>query len=646
MIIRVWVFFLILGLLGAAPGNAQMRTVGASVTMDGIPPAPPGEAARLADYLQARPARAEGFSPQGAVLIRTRFGEAEQLHLVSQEGGARRQLTFGRDSVTWAAYSADPARNAFAFLKDHDGDGRDQLYYQRAADAAPRLLSDGRSRITAPVWSTSGREIAYGTTMRDGQSHDIVVVDPEAGALPRLVVAGDASEWRALDWAVDDHLLLVLQTASRSESHLFLIDLASGQRRELDPSASAVSIKDARLSHDGQGVYYISDGYGEFEQLRYTNIFTGQKTALSEHIPFDIDALTLSRDGRLLAFTSNERGTSRLNLLDLITHQDLVPPALPFAGVMQGLSFDTVSKQLLFSLAAPNHPEDAYVLDLATHRLNAWTLSEAGPVDSARFVLPRLVNVPTFDRDALRAREIPTYLYAAAGAGKRPVLLALEAGPEEQFRPGFDPWIQYLVNELGYAVALPNLRGSPGLGKSYRAAGQGNLREDAIKDIGALLVWLRAQHDLDAQRVIVFGRGYGAALALATLATFPERVRGGVSLSGISDLIGWIAGMNADMQAQRRAEFGDERDLNMRAALRRLSPLTNLERISRPLLVVHGKNDSDIPLVQSEELVAAARSRSIPVWYMIANDQGQKIRGTPADELFLRCLTQFLGFVP
>jgi dipeptidyl aminopeptidase/acylaminoacyl peptidase len=646
MIIRVWGFLLVAGLLGAAPGHTQVRTVGATVTLDGIPPALPGEAPRLADYLQARPARSCGFSPQGAVLIRTRFGDAEQLHLVAQEGGARRQLTFGRDSVAWAAYSPEPARNGFAFLRDHEGDGRAQLYYQRTADPAPKMLSDGHSWNASPVWSTSGQEIAFSTTMRDSQSHDIFIVDPESGALPHLAVTGDASDWRALDWAFDDHLLLVLQSVSRSESHLFVVDLASGQRREIDPSTGPVSIRDARFAHDGRGVYYISDAYGEFGQLRHIDLFTGQKTALSEHIPFDIDALAISRDGRLLAFTSNEGGTARLNLLDLAAHQDLIPPALPAAGVMQGLHFDADSKRLAFSLAAPNQPDDVYVLDLATNRLSAWTHSEAGPVDSAKFVLPRLLNVPTFDRDASRAREIPTYLYVAAGLPRHPVLLDLESGPQEQFRPGFDPWIQYLVNELGYAVVAPNLRGSPGLGKGYLAAGRGALREDAVKDIGALLVWLRAQHDLDAQRVVVLGRGYGAALALATLATYPERVRGAVSLSGISDLVEWLGGLNADTQAERRAEFGDERDLGMRAVLRRLSPLSNLNRISRPLLVAHGKNDHEVPLAQSEELVAVARTRSIPVWYLVANDQGQNFRGTSAEELLLRTLTQFLGFVP
>lgn len=637
---------LLVAVLGAAPLHAELRPVGATVTLDGIPPAAPGEAGRLADYLQARPARSCGFSPQGAVLIRTRFGDSEQLHLVEKEGGARRQLTFGHDPVAWAAYSPDPARNALAFLKDVQGDGRNQLYYQHAGDASARMLSDGHSQATAPLWSSSGREIAYSSNARDGQSHDIVLVDPETGAPPHLIVTGDAFDWQALDFASDDHLLLVLQTLSPAESHLFVIDLASGLRRELDPSPTPVLIKDARLARDGQGVYYLSNGYGEFDQLRYINLFSGQKSALSEHIAADIDALALSRDGHLLAFTSNEGGNSRLNLVDVLTHQDLIPPNLPFAGVMQGLAIDAEGKHVMFSLAAPNHPDDVYVLDVAANHLAAWTHSESGPIDAAKFVLPRLINVPTFDHDSARTREIPSFLYTPAAPGKHPVLLALEGGPEAQFRPGFDPWIEYLVNEQGYAVVAPNLRGSPGYGKSYAAAGHGILREDAIKDLGALLVWLRAQRDLDGQRVVISGHHYGAALALAAFATFPDRVRGVVSVSGVSDYIEWLGGMNPDTQAERRAEFGDERDLALRSALHHLSPLANLDRLNRPLLVVHGKNDREVPLAQAEELVAVARSRSIPVWYLVANDQGGELRGTAAEESYLRVFTQFLGSLP
>ena len=123
-------------------------------------------------------------------------------------------------------------------------------------------------------------------------------------------------------------------------------------------------------------------------------------------------------------------------------------------------------------------------------------------------------------------------------------------------------------------------------------------------------------------------------------------MRGAISISGVSDFIEWLGGMNPDTQALRRAEFGDERDLAMRPVLRHLSPLSNLDRINRPLLVVHGKNDREVPLAQAEELVAVARSRSIPVWYLVVNDQGGKIRGSASEETFLRVFTQFLGSLP
>lgn len=636
--------------LAATAGAAPDRDAVAAVTLDGIPPAELGTDERLAAYLDSRAALSLGFSPQGQVLIRSRFGSTQQLHLVEQPGGVRRQLTFGRKPVGWAAFSPDPAHQAIAFVQGAAGDGRSQLFYQRLTEPGARQLSNSPAGITAPLWSHSGLAIAFGSTAPNGQDHDILVVDADSGAPPRTVVGGDGADWRALDWAADDHLLLVLKTVSRTEAHVYLVDLASGQRREIDPLPNAVSIRDARLAPDGQGVYYLTDAYGEFVQLRYVNIFTGQKSALSEHIVNDVTELALSRDGRYLAFISRDGLSDRLDLVDLIAHQDLRIPALPAACVLQGLAFDADSKQLVFTLDSPSQPGDAWVLDIGAMRVVPWTHSEAGPVASARFVAPRLVKIPTFDRDGLRTRAIPTYVYAPAAApatsARHPVLIALEGGPDEPFRPGFDPWIQYLVKERGYVVVAPALRGSPGFGKSWLAAGIGPLREDAIKDIGAVLVWLRAQRDIDAQRVVVSGRGLGGTLALDALVNFSDRVRGGVAQGAISDVVEWLGTMGADSQARLRAGFGDDRDLQMRASLRRLSPLANIERIKRPMLIAHGRHDREVPLSQSEQLVSVARSRNLPVWYLVANDEAHEFGGKEASDAFFATFAQFLGTVP
>ena len=624
------------------PAAALPRVERGTLVYDNIPEPAPGISEKLDAYLDARQATPLGFSQQGQLLIATRFGDVDQLHLVEKPGGERRQLTFLREPITQAAFSPDPFHNAYVYLKDVGGNENAQLFYQHVGDPAAKLLTDGKSLNGSPVWSNSGREVAFFSTARDGVSYDIDIVDPQAASLPRLAVSGDSATWYPLDWSPDDRKLLVLKYVSISESYLYVVDLGSGQKREVEPVPIKVGIAGAKFSRDGQGVYLISDRDGEFAQLRYVNLFTGDKSVVSSRLPWNVEELAISRDGHYLAYTSNEGGTGKLNLLDLRAHQDLIPPRLAAVGVIDSLHFDAQGNRLAFGFAAPDRPRDAYVLDIATNRLEAWTHSEAGAVDLAKFVTPRLTQFPTFDRSDGRQRQIPVFVYDPPGQGPHPVLIVLHGGPESQFRPGFDPWLQYVVNELGFAVVAPNVRGSSGYGKSNLALDNGVLREDAVKDVGALLVWLSLQNAYDAKHVVVSGGSYGGYLTLATLVDFSERLRGGVDLAGIANFVSFLTNTAPYRQNQRRAEYGDERDLDMRAFLRRISPLTNADRISRPLLVVHGKNDPRVPVSEAEQIVNRVRSKGGEVWYLEASDEGHGFRKKQNRDAYFRTFAQFL----
>jgi len=615
-----------------------------NLTFENIPQAPAEFTEKLAGYLNARQATPLGWSPKGQLLIATRFADVEQLHLVEQPGGARRQLTFLHEPITEAAFSPDSARSAYVFLKDSGGDEKAQLYYQHMGDAAAKMLTDGKSLNSAPMWSNSGREVAFSSTARDGRNIDIDIVDPESGTLPRLGLAGDGSgaAWSVLDWSPDDSKLLVLKEVSVSEGYLYIVDLGTGQKREVEPAPAKVGIVGAKFTRDGQGVYLISDRENEFARLRYINLFTNDKTVISAHIPWDIETLAISRDGHYLAYVSNEAGAGKLNLLDLRTHQDLTPPRLQQPGVISALSFDATGTRLAFGFAAANQPRDAYVLDIAENRLEPWTRSEPGAVDAAKFVLPRRVEFPTFDRVDGKARQIPAYVYEPASGGPHPVLISLHGGPESQFRPGFDPWIQYVVNELGFAVIAPNVRGSSGYGRTYMALDNGVLREDAVKDVGAMLVWIALQKGFDGKHVVVAGGSYGGYLSLATLVNYSDRLRGGVDVSGIADFVSFLTNTAPYRQDQRRAEYGDERDLEMRSFLRRISPLTNADRITRPLLVVHGKNDPRVPLSEAEQIVNKLRARGGEVWYLLAADEGHGYRKKQNRDAYYETFAQFL----
>jgi dipeptidyl aminopeptidase/acylaminoacyl peptidase len=635
---------LVAALLTDLKASAASRIERGDLTFENIPPAPPELTEKLAGYLSARQATPLAWSPQGQLLIATRFADVDQLHLVEQAGGARRQLTFLHEPITEAAFSPDPARAAFVFLKDSGGNENAQLYYQRLGDPAAKLLTDGKSRNGAPIWSNSGREVAFFSDARDGRSFDIDIVDPQSGALPHLALTGDDSgaEWSVLDWSPDDSKLLVRKQMSISEAYLYVVDLSNGQKREVEPGAAKVGIAGAKFSRDGQGVYLISDRDSEFARLRYVGLFSNERTVVSAHIPWDIETLAISRDGHFLAYVSNEAGISKLNLLDLRTHQDLTPPRLPQSGVISSLSFDADGKRLAFGFTAADQPRDAYVLDIAENRLTPWTRSEPGAVDVTKFVLPRLTEFPTFDRVDGKARDVPVYVYEPASGGPHPVLISLHGGPESQFRPRFDPWIQYIVNELGFAVVAPNVRGSSGYGKTYMSLDNGVLREDAVKDVGAMLVWIELQKDLDAKQVVVAGGSYGGYLSLATLANYSDRLRGGVDVSGIADFVSFLTNTAPYRQNQRRAEYGDERDLDMRAFLRRISPLTNADRITRPLLVVHGKNDPRVPLSEAEQIVNKLRAKGGEVWYLLAADEGHGYRKKNNRDAYYATFAQFL----
>src|SRR5882672_12172237 len=174
-------------LLSGAPAGALTRVERGNLIYENIPEPAAGVAEKLDAYLNARQATPLGFSPKGQLLIATRFGDVDQLHLVERAAGERRQLTFLHEPITQAAFSPDPLRVGFVYLKDVGGNENAQLYYQRLGEPTAKLLTDGKSLNGGPVWSNAGRDLAFFSTARDGVSHDIDIVEPEACSLQRLV---------------------------------------------------------------------------------------------------------------------------------------------------------------------------------------------------------------------------------------------------------------------------------------------------------------------------------------------------------------------------------------------------------------------------------------------------------------------------
>ncbi len=232
------------------------------------------------------------------------------------------------------------------------------------------------------------------------------------------------------------------------------------------------------------------------------------------------------------------------------------------------------------------------------------------------------MHYPTFDNVDGKPREIPAWLYKPAGAGPHPVLISIHGGPEGQSRPVFSTNVQQWAAELGYAVILPNVRGSSGYGKTYVALDNGTKREDSVRDIGALLDWIRTQPGLDAKRIVLIGGSYGGYMVLASMTHYNDRLRGAVDIVGISSFVTFLESTAEYRRDLRRPEYGDERDPKMRAFFEKISPLNNAGKITKPMLVIQGKNDPRVPYTESEQLVAKIRANGGEVWYLVGLNEG------------------------
>jgi dipeptidyl aminopeptidase/acylaminoacyl peptidase len=620
----------------AQPFTVPSHRIDGTLVFDGIPPLDATLADSVQRYQQWRQATFLDWLPDGSMLIATRFGRDEQVHRVASPMGAREQLTFGDGAVVDA--QAPKSGAGFVFVRQVKG--FPELYEYAGAGAA-RPLTQGHYLHGSPVWSHDGKRVAFYGTDRNGVNDDVYVVNIPAGTRPQLAIAGSAGSWRPLDWSTDDSKLLLLNTVSPQKSALYVADVATGALTPMGlPDARITS---ASFAPDGVGVYLISDAQSDFEQLLYYSPITHLTRRVSADVPWDVEEFAVSAGGHYVAYLVNQDGQSRLTVLDTLRNLEFKPPGLQ-DGRIENIRFDDAGQKLAFSYESARSPRDVYVYDVVQGTVQRWTHSEVGPLDPADFATAQLVHYPTWDRFGLNRRTLSAYVYLPRGPSPCPVLIALPDGRElhSQFRPGWSPFIQFVVNDLGYAVIAPNVRGSSGYGKAFRALDGGRLRDDAVRDVGALLVWIGLQPGLDSRHVAIMGHAYGGFLALASLATYGDHLQGAIDVAGISSLVDYVGHSPSAERAQRVAEFGDVQDADMRAFLDRISPLDNVALIHRPVLIVQGLDAPGSRAADSQQLVWRLRSEHNQAWYLSATDAGNDFTTATDREAYLETTAQFL----
>ena len=591
----------------------------AAIEAKEVPVVPAEIFAKLAQYQSVRGAAFRGFAPDGTgILIGTRFGNSSQLHRVYEPGGRREQITFHDEPVS-GGFLPKATDGAILMLMDAGGNENDQIYLLDRQKFATTRLTDGKSRNKLGAVRPDGSQIVVTSNQRNGRDVDLYVADPRQPDSMKLVMQVDKQTWAAHGWSHDGKTLLLNRYVSANESYPALLDVASGQRTDLpSPTKEKAAFGPMAFAADGKSVFLATDANGEFHRLARLDLASKKYTWLTDDIAWDVSAVTVEPTSGDVAFTVNEDGASRLYLLpkgDGPRHELKLP-----LGIVSGLEFSPDGKRLGFTLARPDSPPDAYSLKLDDGELTRWTFSEVGGLNPESFVTPSHIQFKSFD-----GRMIPAWYFQPRGAAaskKMPVLISIHGGPESQYQPLFSPIIQYYLNELGIAVICPNVRGSSGYGKTYVALDNAEKREDSVKDIGALLDWIRQQSELDPSRVAVSGGSYGGYMVLASLTHFGDRIKAGIDIVGIANYLTFLERTAAYRVDLRRAEYGDERDPAMKAVFERISPLNNADKIRSALMVVHGRNDPRVPFFEAEQIAAKVRASGKPVWTLFANNEG------------------------
>ncbi len=618
----------------AQQAPVQTRQVG-TARLENVPEIPQDIRDAVQRYQNYREARFQDWLPDGSMLITTRFGSTFQVHHVPAPGAARRQLTYYSEPVGGA--KTVPGKKRFVLTRDTGGDEWFQLFV-RDLDGVGQPLTEPVTRNQSPVFAKDGSLLVWSRAIKGSADYAIMAADPADPKSRRLVWQGTGAVGPQ-DISADKTTVLLGKGISNRENHLMLLDMASGKVTPLDWSVKAKArFEDPRFIDGGKAIVAITNAGTDTRRLVRIDAATGKMTALSREPGWDVEAYDLSPDGRTIAYTLNEDGYSRVILMPLAGGAGQ-SPALP-RGVVTALSFSPDGGKLAVGLTNATTAGDVWTVELGNQAITRWTQSEPGELDPAKLVEPQLVRFTSFD-----GLTVPAFVYRpknAAPDAKLPVIIDIHGGPEAQTRPSWNPGAQYFADVLGAVVILPNVRGSDGYGTNYLNLDNGPLREDSVKDIGALIDWAGKQPGMDAKRIAVYGQSYGGYMSLASMTFYSDKLVGGVERYGISDFISFMANTEAYRRDNRRAEYGDERDPKMRAVFERIAPLKNVGKITKPMLVMQGANDPRVPQSESDQVVAALRANGVETWYVLYADEGHGFLKKANNDLRREVETVFL----
>jgi dipeptidyl aminopeptidase/acylaminoacyl peptidase len=563
------------------------------------------------------------FSPDGTrvAFVSNRSG-SPQVWVMPSTGGEAKQITTLSDpvqSVHWSPTSDDLA------IDVAPGGGLNvQIYVLQPGGAGLRRLTPGgQENNSLAGWTKDGKYLRAGSNQRDPAAFDAVLLDPRTGTSKAIVAK--AGNNGVLDVSTDGKYAVVTRLISRGDNNLYLVDMKTGAETLLTPHEGTGSFYWGQFSPDGNRVYLSSNGGRDRIGFGYVELDAARKPSpvkiFASRDDAEGDGAILDRQGKRAALLWNVAGRSELSFFETASGRIVPGPKLP-ADVTYTLRFSKDGSRLAVVATGSAITTDIHVLDIARGSFTRLTTSAHDGVDLASFVEPTLVTYKA--HDGLELSGWLTRPRGASGAG--PVVFSFHGGPEGQSRPGLSDLTQALVAR-GISVFAPNVRGSTGFGKKFVNLDNGSLRVNSVRDIKASVDHLVATGVAQPGRLGIVGGSYGGYMVMAGVTEYPDLFAAGANLFGIVNFDTFFKHTQPWMAAISTVEYGDP--VKDAAMLASLSPIHKLDRIKTPLIVLHGANDTNVPVIEAEQIVASLKARNVPVEYVLFPDEGHGWRKMP-----------------
>jgi dipeptidyl aminopeptidase/acylaminoacyl peptidase len=530
------------------------------------------------------------------------------------------QLTKGTDPVQSVHWSP---KGDFLAYDIAPGGG----YYIKIHTIRP----DGTGDTTVPTrdgvnvrlfgWTEDGR-LRAAIAWPDPAAFQAQLIDPATGKATNVGKPAGSLEFP--DVSRDGRFAILEKLVTRGKSDLHLVDLRSGKETLLTPVTGLALHASAGLSPDGRRLWLIQNATQD--RLGLATLTIDEKGNATPPQPVatrpdaELDDAVLSRDGSTLALLWNAAGRSELGWLDTASQNRSKGPKLP-ADVISQPVFGN-GQQLWFTGTGAAQATNIYTASPRSSEIARLTDSPHDGVDLAALVTPTLIEYKARDGVPLSG-----WLYTPKGAkGPQPMVFLYHGGPEGQSRPTLNETTQALVAS-GISVFAPNVRGSYGYGKAFLALDNGPLRVNGVRDIEDTTNHMVKAGHADAKRLGIMGGSYGGYMVMAGVTEFPQMFAAGANLFGIVNFDTFFKQTQPWMAAISTVEYGDP--VKEAAMLKALSPIHKLDRITTPLLVLHGANDTNVPVVEAEQIVASLKGRQVPVGYILYPDEGHGWRKMP-----------------